>query len=206
MAIHAISADTSTTIDATTAAGDIWVVKDNVEVTTAGNAIDGTGSNGGKTFLIYGNLIAEADGIDLGNSVLNDGGNNRVLISSTGSIFAEGNAIESYGGGLDLTNEGSVFSVFVTIIAEMARTSSPTPAPSPHPAAVASLPTAAATPSATAELSRHFFPEFRRMAAPRRLPIPAPLPHPTALASMPPQATTPSAMAAPSPQAAMGFR
>ena len=118
MAIHSINADTATPIDATTAAGDIWVVKNNVEVSTAGDAIDGTGSNGNKAFLIYGNLIAEADGIDLGNSVLNDGGNNRVLISSTGSIFAEGNAIENSGGGLDLTNEGSLFSKSATIIAE----------------------------------------------------------------------------------------
>jgi len=118
MAINAISADTSTPIVANTS-GDIWLVKAGVEVTTAGDAINGTGSNGGKTFLIHGHLIAESgDGIDLGDSVLNNGGNNNVHILSTGSIFAESNAIESAGGGLDLTNEGSLFSFELTIFAE----------------------------------------------------------------------------------------
>jgi Ca2+-binding RTX toxin-like protein len=117
MAINAISADTSTTIVANTS-GDIWIVKEFVEVTTVGDAINGTGSNGGKTFLIHGHLIAEDDGIDLGDSVLNNGGGNRVHIQSTGSIFAESSAIESAGGGLDLTNEGSLFSSNTTIFAE----------------------------------------------------------------------------------------
>ena len=117
MAIHATSANTSTTITANTY-GDIWVVDAGVRVTTTGDAIDGTGSNGNKTFLIYGNLIAEDDGIDLGDSTNNNGGVNRVLISSTGSIFAESNAIESSGGFLELTNEGSLFSIGPTIFAE----------------------------------------------------------------------------------------
>jgi Ca2+-binding RTX toxin-like protein len=116
MAINAISFDTSTTITANTS-GDIWLVKAGVEVTTSGDAINGTGSIGNKTFLIHGHLIAEQDGIDLGDGVLNNGGGNRVHILSTGSIFAESNAIESAGGGLDLTNEASVFSLGTTIFA-----------------------------------------------------------------------------------------
>ena len=117
MAIFATSLDTSTTIVADTF-GDIWLVKVNVEVTTTGDAIDGTGSNGSKTFLIHGHLIAQGDGIDLGDSILNNGGNNRVHILSTGSIYALSNAIESAGGGLNLTNEGSLFSIDRTIFAE----------------------------------------------------------------------------------------
>ena len=118
MAIISISADTSTPITANTS-GNIWIVKTNVEVTTTGDAINGTGSNGSKTFLIHGHLIAEGgDGIDLGDSVLDTGGSNRVHILSTGSIFAEESAIESAGGFLDLTNEGSLFSIATTISAE----------------------------------------------------------------------------------------
>jgi Ca2+-binding RTX toxin-like protein len=118
MAIISISADTSTPITANTS-GNIWIVKTNVEVTTTGDVINGTGSNGSKTFLIHGHLIADnGDGIDLGDSVLNNGGGNKVHILSTGSIFAESSAIESAGGGLDLTNEGSLFSSNTTIFAE----------------------------------------------------------------------------------------
>src|SRR3990172_10917091 len=98
MAINAISADTSTTIVANTS-GDIWLVKEFVEVTTTGDAIDGNGANGDKTFLIHGHLIADGgDGIDLGDETTNSGGNNRVHILSTGSIYAESSAIESAGG------------------------------------------------------------------------------------------------------------
>ena len=122
MAINVTSTD-SGTITANTS-GDIWVVNAGVNVTSAGvfDAINGTGSNGDKSFVIHGNLYAEDDGIDLGDSALNNGGGNRVLISSTGSIFAESNAIFSAGGFLDLTNEGSLFSlVGATIFAEDGR-------------------------------------------------------------------------------------
>ena len=77
MAINAISADTSTTIVANTP-GDIWIVNAGVRVTTAGDAIDGSGSNGDKTFLIHGHLISEDDGINLGNELFNDGGGNQI--------------------------------------------------------------------------------------------------------------------------------
>ena len=119
MSIHPISSDMNTTIDATTGFGDIWIVKNYVEVYTNGDAIDGTGSQGSKTFLIYGNLIADnGDGIHLGDSTNHNGGYNQVLISSLGSIYAEGAAIESAGGGLHVTNEGSLFSIGATIYAE----------------------------------------------------------------------------------------
>jgi Ca2+-binding RTX toxin-like protein len=117
MAINTISADTSTTITANIS-GDIWIVKAGVLVTTTGDAIDGTGSNGDKTFLIHGHLIAEDDGIDLGDEAADIGGGNRVHILPTGSIFAEDRAVESAGGSLTLTNEGSLFSGGLTIFAD----------------------------------------------------------------------------------------
>jgi serralysin len=116
MAINPISADTSTTIVANTF-GDIWVVENDVDVTTSGKAIDGTGSNGYKTFLIYGNLIAQDKGIALGTNSNIYGGHNRVFISSAGSIYSNGHAIDSLGGQLHLSNEGSLFSTTSAIFA-----------------------------------------------------------------------------------------
>ena len=106
LAINIINADLASTVTANTT-GDIWVVNAGVNVTTTGDAFDGTGASGDRTFLISGHLIAEADGIHLGDGT----GGNRIDILSSGSIFAENHAVESSGGLLDLTNEGNIFSI-----------------------------------------------------------------------------------------------
>ncbi len=117
MTIHLIEADQEASIDATTPSGDIWIVEAGAYVTTAGDAIDGTGPNGAKSFLIHGRLVAEDIGIHLGSEINHVGGGNLVHILPTGSIFADSNAIESYGDSLVLTNEGSLFSRATTILA-----------------------------------------------------------------------------------------
>jgi Ca2+-binding RTX toxin-like protein len=117
MAIFSTSADTSTTITATTT-GNIWIVNAGVEVTTTGRAINGAGTSGNKSFLIHGQLIAELEGIYLGHKATGTGGGNQIDILRTGSIFAESHAVESYGGYLELSNEGSLFSIDTAIFAE----------------------------------------------------------------------------------------
>lgn len=116
MAINVISADTSTTIVASKG-GDTWVVKAGVYVTTAGDAIDGTGTGTGKTFAIYGNLISESSGIRLGDFATGSGGSNRVDIAATGSVVAKNYGIYSIGGNFMLTNEGSISSGMDAIFA-----------------------------------------------------------------------------------------
>lgn len=110
MAIHSISLDTSTPITADVD-GDIWIVKTGVEVTTPATAIDGSGVNGNKTFLIYGDVIADGGfGLDLGDSPTRTGGDNGVHIMPGASVFATNYGIYSFGGGLDFTNEGTLLS------------------------------------------------------------------------------------------------
>ncbi len=108
MAIYTTSADTSTQIVANTVS-DVWIVQQGVYVTTTLSAIDGSGSNGNKTFLIDGSLISSAiAGIVLGNTVANDGGFNQVYISQTGAITASSSGVASAGGFLTFINDGMI--------------------------------------------------------------------------------------------------
>ena len=106
MAIISFTFSTSTQIEAHTA-GDIYLIRPNVFITTSGDAIDGADAATGKTILLFGALIAEGgDGIDLGLGA--GGGNNRVHLFPGSSIFGELEGIESNGGGLDLNNDGTI--------------------------------------------------------------------------------------------------
>ena len=106
MAIHSISSDTSTTIVANVA-GDTWLVKAGVEVTTSGACINAEDLAGGKTFLIQGTLVSDAnDGLALG--IASSTGFNIVTVADTGFILADQYGIDSFGGHLTVWNQGTI--------------------------------------------------------------------------------------------------
>ena len=113
MTIYTITTDQAATVDAHTGAafGDVWIVYAGVTVTSTGRAIDGSGFPGYKSFLIYGNLAGETFGLDMGDPESTDANHNRAHISATGTVFGTSSGVQSYGGWLELTNDGSIFSV-----------------------------------------------------------------------------------------------
>ncbi len=110
MAIITQSTNTSSQINVNVT-GNIWIINPNVLVAVTSTAMDGTDTNGSKTILVQGTIVADgvsSDGIALGSGA--NGGSNNIQIFDTGSIFAESNAIQSSGGNLDLVNYGSLSS------------------------------------------------------------------------------------------------
>ena len=106
MAVIVTSSNTTNTIVAGVN-NSIFVLLPDVFVTTTGNGLFGSGFTG-MSILIHGGLIAENDGIKLGNGGM--GGFNAVHVTATGTIFAEANGFDGEGGNLHLLNEGSIFS------------------------------------------------------------------------------------------------
>jgi Ca2+-binding RTX toxin-like protein len=118
MALHNITASTSTQVSAQVA-GDIWIIRPNVFVTVSGaDAIEGNGTTPARTIFVYGGVVSDGyDGIGLGDNATNSGGSNRVYVAATGSIYGENNAVESHGGNLTLSNEGTMDAFYTVIIA-----------------------------------------------------------------------------------------
>lgn len=111
MAIHLQTTNTTSSITANVS-GDIWVIAEGSYVTTVGTAINGSGTNGSKTFHIDGHVIADnSQAISLGDFSTASGGGNELYISATGTMGSTGTAISSFGGFLTLANLGSISSV-----------------------------------------------------------------------------------------------
>jgi Ca2+-binding RTX toxin-like protein len=115
MALHAISVNTTTTVDALTAT-DTWVVLPNVFVmTSASSAINASGTATSRNVVVHGGLIATgggATGITMGDYSTNTGGGGSVHIASTGSIYSDVNGIDAFGGSFRALNEGSIFAEY----------------------------------------------------------------------------------------------
>ena len=106
MPINVTSANTNLPIQANTT-GDVYVILPDVFVTSTTDAVNGANTTTHKAILVHGGLVAEFHAIELGTG--SSGGNNRIHVTSTGSLFAESHAIDSVGGFLTLVNEGSIF-------------------------------------------------------------------------------------------------
>jgi hypothetical protein len=92
-------------------ADDIWLVPEGVTIATDDDALDGEDTIGNKTVIVEGTVIADnaiADGIALGYSV--NGGNNRIVVTDTGFVFGQDNAIQHVGGNMTLRNDGLLMS------------------------------------------------------------------------------------------------
>lgn len=123
MAINLIDTNTTSTITADTA-GDAWVVAEGVYVATDSVAIDGYGIAGDKTFHIDGHVVADqGNAIRLGDQISGDGGTNAIFISASGTLGSsgsgfDGHAVISWGGGLTLTNLGTISSAYFAGVVE----------------------------------------------------------------------------------------
>ncbi len=109
MAIIVTSVSITTPIVANTT-GNTYLVLPNVFVTSALDAVNGANSSSSKSIIVHGGLISESNAIDLG--AVGTGSFNRVHVTQTGYLFAEGNAVESEGGNLVFLNEFQIVSNF----------------------------------------------------------------------------------------------
>ena len=99
MTTHVTGSDTSTTIAAHTA-GDTWIVKSGVYVTTSSWCVDASDSAGSKAFYIDGKLFSENYyGMFLGVTPDGTGGNNAVYTTK-----ANGKSFTLFGGSADNEN------------------------------------------------------------------------------------------------------
>jgi hypothetical protein len=108
MAVNTLSAD-STVQWTANAAGDTYVVEEDVHLNVLGTAISASAAVTNRKFIIQGHVIGESGGTGLfAGQDASNGGNSTILIAASGSILGEAYGVVAHGGGLHFSNAGSV--------------------------------------------------------------------------------------------------